>query len=38
MMPIEIGRLADLMNAGRYSEAEDAARSLLDRQPNVGFL
>ena len=37
-MPTEIGRLADLMNAGRYSDAEDAARTLIDRQPNVGFL
>ena len=37
-MPTEISRLADLMNAERYSEAEGAARSLLDRQPNVGFL
>src|SRR5258708_6474928 len=38
VMPTEISRLADLMNTGRYPEAEDAARTLLDRQPNVGFL
>jgi tetratricopeptide (TPR) repeat protein len=37
-MPTEISRLADLMSTGRYPEAEDAARTLLDRQPNVGFL
>ena len=38
MTTTEISRLADLMNAGRYSEAEDAARTLLHRQPDVGFL
>ena len=37
-MPTEIGRLADLMNARRYSDAEGAVRPLLERQPNVGFL
>jgi tetratricopeptide (TPR) repeat protein len=37
-MPTEISRLAELMNTGRYPEAEDAARALLDREPNVGFL
>ena len=31
MTTTEISRLADLMNAGRYSEAEGVARTLLDR-------
>ena len=34
----EISRLADLMNGGRYADAENAARVLLDRHPNLGFL
>ena len=38
VMPTEISRLADLMNSGRYPEAEGVARTLLERQPNVGFL
>src|SRR5580693_6914670 len=37
-MPTEISRLADLMNAGRYPEAEGVARALLEQQPNIGFL
>ena len=38
MTTTEISRLADLMNAGRYSDAEGAVRPLLEGQPNVGFL
>jgi tetratricopeptide (TPR) repeat protein len=34
----ELGRLAEMMNAGRYAEAESMARTLLDRHPNLGFL
>jgi tetratricopeptide (TPR) repeat protein len=34
----EISLLADLMNAGRYTDAENAARVLLERHPDLGFL
>jgi tetratricopeptide (TPR) repeat protein len=34
----EISRLADMMNTARYAEAENLARTLLDRHPDLGFL
>ena len=34
----EIGLLANMMNAGRYAEAECAARDLLARHPHLGSL
>jgi tetratricopeptide (TPR) repeat protein len=34
----EISQLAAWMNRGRYSEACDLARALLDRHPDLGFL
>lgn len=34
---IETSQLIGLMNAGRYAEAETAARSLIDRFPALGF-
>ena len=34
----KIAQLADMMNNGRYADAENEARTLLDRYPNLGFL
>jgi tetratricopeptide (TPR) repeat protein len=34
----ELGRLAALMDAGRYAELEVAAREVLEMQPNAGFV
>jgi tetratricopeptide (TPR) repeat protein len=35
--PADINRLIVMMQAGRYAEAENYARAMIDRHPNVGF-
>ena len=36
-VPAEIAELASLMNAGRLTEAEGRARTLIERHPELGF-